>query len=173
MADRRKLDRGETVLWGGEDDDSKQSAARQEMMNAIFEVSQTFSARKHELADKWLPSNISLKNNSSPPIVGLQSFKWTSDAMHKILVDFHYLLDDVITFGTIEEGRSAIRSRVTGKFTLPNGTIQDLNAQLSVHYIFKNKKVVEIDSVSDVEAYPEYNAKFNEAVTKIATGQAF
>jgi len=119
MDHRRKLVRGDTVLWSDElsQTELNKEDERSKFAAVAFKAFHILSARKPELADGIFSSHVKFTRNSNPPMDGLNSAKAAWVFVHDHTEDLHFIIDDIIIEGTLKEGKVAVKHHYTATWT--------------------------------------------------------
>jgi len=98
---------------------STNKTPEQEIADFVFKGSHIFSARNGDRAKEIWAEEVECYGFTKGPVVGIAANEAMSFAMHDAIDEFHYIIDDIISTGTLKDGKAVHRFTITGDWSRP------------------------------------------------------
>jgi len=91
----------------------------QEYVDFVFRGSHIFSQRNPDIAKEIWAENVACFGITKGAINGTAANEAMSFAMHDATDDFHYIIEDIISSGTLKDGKCVHRYKIQGTWSRP------------------------------------------------------
>jgi hypothetical protein len=99
-------------------------------------------------------------------------FQQMNFMVHDVLEDLQYILQDITTEGSLQNGKITARFNIVGTWYKPVGAVEPIEAEKNINvigitiYHIKEGKCSEVWSISCTSAYPGWSKAWTDLFTR-------